>query len=151
MRTYDFTPFARSAIGFDRLFELLNAGSKETAEGYPPYDIIRTSEDSFRISLAVAGFKSSDISITAQQNLLTVTGRKADAKNELDYIYHGISAAPFERRFNLADYIEVESASFENGLLQINLIRRLPEAMKPRRIEIRTAEAADHHKPAKAA
>ncbi|WP_448955000.1 Hsp20 family protein [Labrys neptuniae] len=151
MRTYDFTPFARSAIGFDRLFDLLNAGSKEAGEGYPPYDIIRTGDDGFRISLAVAGFKASDITVTTQRNLLTVAGRKAQAKNGLNYIYHGISAAPFERRFNLADYVEVDSARLENGLLQIDLVRRIPEAMKPRRIEIGAAEPADQGIPAKAA
>lgn len=151
MRTYDFTPFARSAIGFDRLFDLLNAGSKETAEAYPPYDIIRTGEDSFRISLAVAGFRASDITVTTQQNLLTVAGRKAEAKSGINYIYHGISAAPFERRFNLADYVEVDGARFENGLLQIDLTRRIPEAMKPRRIEIGSAESAVEGRPAKAA
>ncbi|MGJ4859554.1 Hsp20 family protein [Labrys sp. La1] len=151
MRPYDFTPFARSAIGFDRLFDLLNAGTRESAEGYPPYDIIRTGEDSFRISLAVAGFKASDITVTTQQNLLTVAGRKAEAKNGVDYIYHGISAAPFERRFNLADYVEVGSARFENGLLQIDLARRIPQAMKPRRIEIGSAEAVDNGRSAKAA
>lgn len=151
MRTYDFTPFARSAIGFDRLFDLLNAGSKESIEGHPPYDIIRTGEDSFRISLAVAGFKPDDITVTAQQNLLTVTGRNAEAKNGLEYIYHGISVAPFERRFNLADYVEVDNARFDNGLLHIDLARRIPEAMKPRRIEIRASAPADHGKAAKAA
>ncbi|QEN84814.1 Hsp20 family protein [Labrys sp. KNU-23] len=151
MRTYDFAPFARSAIGFDRLFDLLNAGTRESAEGYPPYDIIRTGEDNFRISLAVAGFKASDITVTTQQNLLTVAGRKAEAKNGVDYIYHGISAAPFERCFNLADYIEVSSARFENGLLQIDLARRIPQAMKPRRIEIGSAEAVDNGRTAKAA
>ena len=151
MRTYDFTPFARSAIGFDRLFDLLNAGTRETVEGYPPYDIIRTGEDSFRISLAVAGFKASDIAVTTQQNLLIIVGRKSETKNGAAYIYHGISAAPFERRFNLADYVEVDSARFENGLLQIDLTRRIPEAMKPRRIEISSAEVADRGRPAKAA
>lgn len=151
MRTYDFTPFARSAIGFDRLFELLNAGSKEMVESYPPYDIIRTGEDGFSISLAVAGFKPSEITVTAQQNLLTVTGRKAEAKNGRDYIYHGISAAPFERRFNLADYVEVLSANFENGLLKIELKRHIPEAMKPRRIAIGSSEGPIQDRSAKAA
>lgn len=151
MRTYDFTPFARSAIGFDRLFDLLNAGSKDMAEGYPPYDIIRTGEDGFRINLAVAGFRPSDITVTTQRNLLTVTGRTSGTRNGVNYIYRGISAAPFERRFNLADYVEVDSARFENGLLQIDLARRIPEAMKPRRIEIGAAETADQSRPAKAA
>jgi len=136
MRTYDFTPFARSAIGFDRFFELLNKQSPEGAENFPPYDIVRTGDDTFRITLAVAGFSPSDITVTAQQNLLTVAGRKAENPRSEDYIYQGISARAFERRFNLADYIEVEGADFENGLLQIDLTRKVPEAMKPRRIEV---------------
>ncbi|GLS20983.1 small heat shock protein HspD [Labrys miyagiensis] len=136
MRNYDFSPFSRSAIGFDRLFELLNAQSQDSAENFPPYDIVRTGEDTFRISLAVAGFSPSDITVTAQQNLLTVAGRKAAPSSSEQYVYQGISARAFERRFNLADYIEVEAAGFENGLLQINLARKVPEAMKPRRIDI---------------
>ncbi|GLS20578.1 small heat shock protein HspD [Labrys miyagiensis] len=151
MRTYDFTPFARSAIGFDRLFDLLNAGSKEPIEGHPPYDIIRTGEDSFRITLAVAGFKPNDLTVTAQQNLLTVTGRNTEAKNGPEYIYQGISVAPFERRFDLADYVEVDHAKFENGLLHIDLAHRIPEVMKPRRVEIRSSAPAGHGKAAKAA
>ena len=138
MRTFDFTPFTRSAIGFDHLFDLLNSQSTESAENYPPYDIVRTGEDTFRIILAVAGFSPSDINITAQQNLLIVSGRKPE-QEKADYLYQGISARAFERRFNLADYVEVENASFENGLLQLNLARKVPEAMKPRRIEINAA------------
>jgi len=136
MRHYDFTPFSRSAIGFDRLFELLNTQSHDSVENFPPYDIVRTGEDTFRISLAVAGFSPSDITVTAQQNLLTVTGGKTSPSNAEQYVYQGISARAFERRFSLADYIEVESAGFENGLLQINLARKVPDAMKPRRIDI---------------
>jgi len=135
MRTIDFTPFSRSAIGFDHLFDLLNAQSAEANENYPPYDIVRTGEDTFRINLAVAGFAPADINILAQQNLLIVSGRKTTTE-QAQYLYQGISARAFERRFNLADHVEVENATFENGLLQLNLIRRLPEAMKPRRIEI---------------
>ncbi len=136
MRNYDFTPFARSAIGFDRLFELLNAQSQDSVQNFPPYDILRTGEDTFRISLAVAGFSPADITVTAQQNLLTVAGRRAAPSSPEQFVYQGISAQAFERRFNLADYIEVEGAGFENGLLQINLARKVPEAMKPRRIDI---------------
>ena len=135
MRTFDFTPFTRSAIGFDHLFDLLNKQTAESVENYPPYDIVRTGDDTFRINLAVAGFAPSDIHITAQQNLLIVSGRKTDTE-KVEYLYQGISARAFERRFNLADHIEVENASFENGLLQLNLVRKVPEAMKPRRIEI---------------
>ena len=135
MRTFDFSPFTRSAIGFDHLFDLLNKQTAESVENYPPYDIVRTGDDTFRINLAVAGFAPSDIHITAQQNLLIVSGRKTDTE-KVEYLYQGISARAFERRFNLADHIEVEHASFENGLLQLNLARKVPEAMKPRRIEI---------------
>jgi molecular chaperone IbpA len=135
MRNYDFTPLWRSSIGFDRLFDLINSQIPENQDGYPPYDIVRTGEDTYRISLAIAGFSSDDISITAQQNLLIVSGRKTENPNH-EFIYQGISARGFERRFSLADYVEVEGASCENGLLQIDLVRRLPEAMKLRRIEI---------------
>lgn len=146
MRTYDFTPFARSAIGFDRFFELLNKQSPESAENFPPYDIVRTGDDTFRITLAVAGFSPSDITVTAQQNLLTVVGRKAERPRSEDYIYQGISARAFERRFNLADYIEVVGAGFENGLLQIELLRNVPEAMKPRSIEVVPTTSAPRDK-----
>jgi len=138
MRTFDFTPFTRSAIGFDRLFDLLNNQTAEGIENYPPYDIVRTGDDTFRINIAVAGFAPSDITITAQQNLLIVSGRKTDTE-KAEYLYQGISARAFERRFNLADHVEVETATFENGLLQLNLVRRVPEAMKPRRIEVNAA------------
>jgi molecular chaperone IbpA len=135
MRTYDFAPLWRSSVGFDRLFELLNNTQvSEGQDNYPPHDIVRLGEDRYRIALAVAGFAPDDLSITAQQNLLTVAGRKAEAAHE--YLYHGISARPFELRFSLEDHVEVENASFDNGLLQINLVRRIPEAKKPRRIEI---------------
>ncbi len=138
MRTIDFTPFTRSAIGFEHLFDLLNNQVSESADNYPPYDIVRTGDDTFRINLAVAGFAPSDITITAQQNLLIVAGRKAETE-KAEYLYQGISARAFERRFNLADYVEVENAAFENGLLRLNLARKVPEAMKPRRIEINAA------------
>jgi molecular chaperone IbpA len=136
MRTYDFTPLTRSAIGFDRLFELLNNQAAESDQNFPPYDIVRTGEDRFRISLAVAGFTPDDIAVTAQQNLLIVAGRKGSMEKPENFVYQGISARAFERRFNLADHVEVEGAAFENGLLQVNLVRRVPEAMKPRRINI---------------
>jgi molecular chaperone IbpA len=102
---------------------------------YPPYNIARTGDDTFRISIAVAGFGPGDLSITAQQNLLTVSGRKSEPEKE-DYIYQGISARAFERRFSLADHVEVAEATCNNGMLQVDLVRRVPEAMKPRRIEI---------------
>jgi len=112
----------------------------DSQDNYPPYDIVRTGEDTYRISLALAGFAPNEIAITAQQNKMTVTGRKADdesnAKPDHEYLYQGISARAFVRQFNLEDHVEVEHASFENGLLQIELARKVPEAMKPRRIEI---------------
>jgi molecular chaperone IbpA len=135
MRTYDFSPLWRSTVGFDRLFDQINNTQlHDNQDGYPPYDIVRTGEESFRIAVALAGFTPNDIAITAQQNLLTVAGRRADPEQE--YVYKGISARPFERRFSLADHVEVERATFEDGLLQIELVRRVPEALKPRRIDI---------------
>lgn len=139
MRTYDFTPFLRSAIGFERVFDLLNT-ERDDGGGYPPYDIVQTGDDSFRISLAIAGFAPDDIAITAAQNQLTVSGRKPDGDHP-NYLYRGIAAAAFERKFDLADYVEVDGASFANGLLQIDLTRRIPDAMKPRRIDINAAGA----------
>ena len=135
MRTFDFSPFARNAIGFDTLFDRLNDRSQENNETYPPYDIVRKGEDNFQINLALAGFAPDDITITSEASQLMVAGRKSD-NEKTEYLYQGISARAFERRFNLADYIEVENASFENGLLHINLVRRVPERMKPRRIDI---------------
>jgi molecular chaperone IbpA len=143
MRNFDFAPLWRSSIGFDRVFDLINNTQLlEGQDNYPPYDIARTGEDTYRIALAVAGFSPDDITVTAQQNLLTVTGRKTEDKVEKfdqDYLYRGISARAFDRKFSLEDHVEVEKASYENGLLQIDLVRRIPEAMKPRRIEIGAA------------
>lgn len=142
MRTFDFSPFSRSAIGYERVFDRLNSmPTPEQADGYPPYDIVRTGEDSFRICLAVAGFSADDLTITAQQNLALVSGRKAPATGEQEYLYQGISDRAFERRFDLADYIEVSGATYDNGLLKVDLVRRVPEAMKPRRIEIGSGSA----------
>jgi molecular chaperone IbpA len=142
MRTFDFSPFSRSAIGYERVFDRLNSmQTPEKADGYPPYDIVRTGEDSFRICLAVAGFSADDLAITAQQNLLLVSGSKAQQTGEQEYLYQGISDRGFERRFDLADHIEVGGAAYDNGLLQIDLVRRVPEAMKPRRVEIGTGSA----------
>jgi len=141
MRTYDFAPLWRSSVGFDRLFDLINDTQRlEGQDNYPPYDIVRTDENTYRISLALAGFSPDEITITAQQNKLTVAGSKAEPKGvskpQPEYLHQGISARAFERHFNLEDHVEVEGASFENGLLQIELARKIPEAMKPRRIEI---------------
>jgi molecular chaperone IbpA len=139
MRTnFDFTPYRRSTVGFDRLFDLLETGTRgdAAADGYPPFDIVRESEDSYRITLAVAGFAPNEIEIVAQQNQLSVTGNKADGDDKRQYLHRGIATRTFERRFQLADFIEVGHARFENGLLSIELKRVVPEAMKPRKIEI---------------
>lgn len=142
MRTnFDFTPYRRSTVGFDRLFDLLESGSRgDVSEGYPPFDLERDGDDSYRITLAVAGFRPEDIEIVAQQNQLIVTGKKdSDGGAQSRYLHRGIATLPFERRFQLADFIEVRSASFANGLLTIALKREVPETMKPRRIEIGAA------------
>lgn len=140
MRTYDFSPLWRSTIGFDRLFDLVETAQRAGEDNYPPYNIERVSDDRYQISLAVAGFSPDDISVTAEQNAVIVEGNKAD-KTEREYLYHGISARPFKRQFNLADYVQVKGAAFENGLLKIELIREIPEAMKPRRIAINGASS----------
>jgi molecular chaperone IbpA len=141
MRTnFDFTPYRRSTVGFDRLFDLLETSSRgEASDGYPPFDIQRLGDDSYRITLAVAGFRPEDIEVVAQQNLLTVTGKHADEDGAGEYLHRGIATRSFERRFQLADFVEAGNAVFENGLLSVELKRVVPEAMKPRRIEIGSA------------
>lgn len=137
MRTQDFSPFARYSIGFDRIFDLLN-DSSQILEGqgeYPYYDIARTGEETYRISVALPGYAPENVTVTAQQNLLRVSGQKPETGN-VEYLHQGIPLRSFERQFSLEDHVEVESASFENGLLQIELVRHVPEAMKPRRIAI---------------
>jgi molecular chaperone IbpA len=138
MRDFDLTPIWRSTVGFDRLVGLIDDSLRLAGEDNdPPYNIARTGEDNYRISLALAGFKPEEITVTAEQNMLTVEGRKAD-KDDREYLYQGISGRPFRRQFNLADYVEVKGASFEDGLLQVDLVRELPEAMKPRRIAVKS-------------
>lgn len=139
--TFDFTPYRRSSIGFDRLFDLLeNTARTEQSEGYPPFDVEQQDDDSYRISIAVAGFSRSDIEITSKPNLLVVAGEKSDG-GDRRYIHRGISARKFERQFQLADYVTVTGASLRDGLLEIDLKREVPEAVKPRKIEI--GETAD--------
>jgi molecular chaperone IbpA len=136
MRNFDPTPFWRSTIGFDRLFEMMDQSSRLAADdGYPPYNIERTGEDTYRISLAAAGFSEDELTITAEQNVLAVEGSKSK-QSETEYLYRGISARSFRRTFNLADYVQVKGASFEDGLLKIDLVREVPEAMKARSIPI---------------
>ena len=145
MRTYDFAPLWRSTVGFDRLFDLAQAAAQHAGEdNYPPYNIERLGEDSYQISLAVAGFSPDEISITAEQNVVTIEGNKPE-KAEREFLYRGISTRHFKRQFNLADYVQVKDASFDNGLLKIELVREIPEAMKPRRIAINGAAQANVH------
>ena len=145
MRNLNVDPFWRMSISFDRLHamidESLRAGSEEQ---YPPYNIQRTGEDSYRIALAVAGFKPEQLSITAQQDQLMVVGQSEEGKDEGEYLYRGIAGRSFQRRFNLADYVEVRSAALEDGILKIELERRIPEPMKPRKVEISNLAAAPH-------
>ena len=139
MRTFDPTPFWRSTVGFDRLFDMLDQSAQYHAnDTYPPYNIERADDDHYQITLALAGFSPDEVTITAEQNVLTVEGSKAQ-KPDTEYLYQGISARPFRRIFNLAEYVQVKNASFENGLLRIELVREVPEAMKPRRIAINGA------------
>ncbi|WP_050625866.1 Hsp20 family protein [Bradyrhizobium viridifuturi] len=135
MRTYDFSPLWRSTVGFDRLFDLAEMAQRAGEDNYPPYNIERLTEDRYQISLAVAGFAPNEIAITAEQNVVTVEGSKSE-KAERDFLYRGISARSFRRQFSLADYVQVKRAAFDNGLLKIELVREIPEAMKPRRIAI---------------
>jgi len=138
MRTLDLSPLYRSAIGFDRVANLLDSVARQDNKqpSYPPYNIELTGEDSYRISMAVAGFSDDDIDIQVEQNLLAVSGKKTADNNEKQYLHQGIAERSFERRFQLADHVRVEQASLENGLLHINLVREIPEAMKPRKISI---------------
>ena len=143
MRQYDFAPLYRSTVGFDRLFSMLDTlGSGENAQSYPPYNIERTGENAYRITMAVAGFGDNELSIESRENTLTVKGEKAEAEGEgAEFLYRGIAGRAFERRFQLAEHVEVRGASLKNGLLHIDLVRVIPEALKPRKIEIATANA----------
>lgn len=138
MRTaFDFSPLYRSSVGFDRVFDLLENASRATTtiDNWPPYDIARTGDDDYRITMAVAGFSQDELSMTQEQNMLLVTGEKKD-EDKAEYLHRGIAGRGFERRFQLADHVKVTGAGLENGLLTIDLKRKIPEEMKPRRIEI---------------
>ena len=139
--SFDWTPYRRSTVGFDRLFDFLETGGSG-AENYPPFDIEKVADDHFRITLAVAGFKDGEIDITAQQNMLTVSGRKAPvAEGEgRQLLYSGIATRAFDRRFQLADFVRVDKADLADGLLTIDLVREVPEAMKPHKIAIGGAQ-----------
>ena len=136
---FDFSPFRRSTVGFDRLFDMLeNSSFGQTQENYPPFDLIKKGENDYCIQLAVAGFTPQEIDITAQQNVLIVSGRKAEEteSKDGDFIYRGIANRSFERRFALADHIQVRGADLKDGMLAIDLVREIPEAMKPRKISV---------------
>ena len=143
---FDFGPYRRSTVGFDRLFDMLeNSSASQSQENYPPFDLIKLGDNDYRIELAVAGFKPDEIDITAQQNVLLVSGRKKEEAEEgkgSDYIYRGIATRSFERRFALADHIQVRGADLKDGLLSIELKREIPEAMKPRKISIGESQPA---------
>ena len=139
MRTYDLTPFYRSSVGFDRLFSLLDRATPDGSPGYPPYNIERTGDNAYRISVAVSGFALGELSIVAKENTLTIKGEKVaneNVKEKSEVLYRGIAARAFERVFQLADFVIVKNASLENGLLHVDLVREIPEAKKPRSIPI---------------
>jgi molecular chaperone IbpA len=140
MRTIDLSPLYRSLVGFDRLADQLDAAARnEAASGYPPYNIERTDENAYRIEIAVAGFKPEELNVEVKENLLTVTGRKAANDEAKQYLHRGLAERNFERKFQLTDYLVVVDADLSNGLLSIALKRELPEALKPRTVEIKTA------------
>ena len=138
MRSVDLTPLMRATVGFDRMMNLLDAQTRlDNGDGYPPYNIEKIGEDDYRITMAVAGFGEDDLDVTVKENSLTISGKKADAgKDEVKYLYRGIATRSFERRFELADHIKVTGARLENGILALDLVREVPEAMKPRSIKI---------------
>ena len=144
MRTYDLTPFYRSTVGFDRLFSLLDRATPDGSPGYPPYNIERTGENGYRITVAVSGFAQNELSIVAKENTLVIKGEKTANENDKqgEVLYRGIAARAFERAFQLADFVAVKNASLENGLLHVDLVREIPEAKKPRSIPISTGAQA---------
>jgi molecular chaperone IbpA len=137
MNRLDLTPYRRSTVGFDRLFDLLeNQARSNGGENYPPFNIERRGDDAYRITLAIAGFKAEDLDITAQQNLLTIVGKKRDEESEGEMLHVGIANRGFERRFELADFVRVANADLADGLLVIDLVREVPEAMKPKKVTV---------------
>jgi molecular chaperone IbpA len=154
MRSFDFAPFYRSTVGFDRLFSMLDqvGGMEGSAPSYPPYNIERSGENAYRISVAVAGFAHADLSIEVRENTLRIRGEQTnDEEKSKDVLYQGIAARNFERSFQLADYVQVKGASLENGLLHVDLVREIPETMKPRAIPIASSGKLLEVKPTKAA
>ena len=144
MRTnYDFSPLFRSSIGFDHVFDLLqNAARVQSIDNWPPYDIEKTGEDQYRLTMAVAGFSADDLEITKHPNLLVVTARKGEKQSGTEVLHRGIANRGFERRFQLADYMEVAGANVADGLLTIDLVRQVPESMKPKHIPVQTGAAS---------
>ena len=154
MRAFDFAPLYRSTVGFDRVFSMLDqfAGVEDSVSNYPPYNIERASENAYRISVAVAGFTDADLSIETKENRLTIRGEKQTNEEKTgDVLYQGIAARTFARSFQLADYVKVKGASLENGLLHVDLVREIPEAMKPRAIPIANSSKLLEVKPSKVA
>jgi molecular chaperone IbpA len=144
MRTFDLAPLYRSTVGFDRLFSLLDQGLEGAAPGYPPYNIERTGENEYRVTVAVAGFNEPELSVVAKENTLTIRGEKnaKDEEKSGNVLYQGIAARTFERVFQLADHVQVKGANLENGLLHVDLVREIPEAKKPRSIPISNVKNA---------
>jgi molecular chaperone IbpA len=145
MRTFDLAPFYRSTVGFDRLFSLLDQGVGGAAPGYPPYNIERTGDNEYRVTVAVAGFAEPELSVVAKENTLTIRGEKnaEDEEKSGNVLYQGIAARAFERVFQLADFVQVKGAKLENGLLHVDLVREIPEAKKPRTIPIGNGKAVE--------
>ncbi|QPH53033.1 Hsp20 family protein [Pontivivens ytuae] len=143
MRTQDLSPFYRTTVGFDRLFNLLDSVADNGQTGYPPYNIEKTAEDAYRITIAVAGFAEDELNIEARDGQLVVSGKKAEDKTERTFLHRGIATRAFEKRFQLAEHVRATGARSENGLLHIDLVREVPEALKPRRIEIQGANAIE--------
>jgi len=140
MRTFDISPLFRSAVGFDRLGDLLDAAVRNDQPAYPPYNIERTGDDRYRITMAVAGFVESDLKVESEQNVLKVSGAQPEDRDEdREFLHRGIGSRNFERQFQLADHVKVTGASLENGMLHIELVHELPEAMKPRQIKIQSS------------
>ena len=136
MARLDLTPLFRSSVGFDHLASMLDAANRVEQPAYPPYNIVRVSEDKYQISMAVAGFTQDELDIESEQNMLKITGLKRADEQEREYLHRGIAARNFERKFQLADHVKVTGASIENGLLHVDLEREIPDAMKPRKIAI---------------
>lgn len=140
MSTFDLTPLFRSTVGFDRMMSLLDTAGRTEEQAYPPYNIEKVGDDAYRVTMAVAGFGEEDISIVAQGNSLVIAGKQKREENKAEYLYRGIAGRAFERRFQLADHIKVTGAELANGLLHVDLVREVPEAMKPRTIKVASAQ-----------